>query len=72
MTIRRRLETLEARRIPPVRSSDRSEARERMTAHLGRVARLRRGELSEEEAAEVEAESVAVKRWMDEIRGGGR
>lgn len=68
MTIRRRLEMLGAR-TPPARSS--GEARERMTAHLGRVARLRRGELSEQEAAEVEAESAAVERRIAEIRGEG-
>lgn len=68
--LERRLETLETHEhFRPEQSS--GEARERMTAHLGRVARLRRGELSGEEAAEVEAESAAVKWRMDEIRGEG-
>lgn len=69
-SVRRRLEALEDR-IPLPKPPDRTEARARMKAHLGQVARLRRGELSYEEAAEVEAVSVAVERRLDEIRGEG-
>jgi hypothetical protein len=69
-SIHRRVEALEGRvRLrQPERSTD---ARERMKAHLGRLASLRRGELSEEEAAEVEATNAAIKRRMREIRGEG-
>jgi hypothetical protein len=70
--ISRRLEALEGRVRPrqPERSAD---ARERMKAHLYRLASLRRGELSEEEAAKVEATNAAIKRRMKELRGeGGR
>lgn len=68
MSISTRLEALEeqARRHPPATSG---RSRERMTAHLGRVARLRRGELSEEEAAEVRAANAAVERRIAEHRG---
>lgn len=43
-----------------------------MKAHLDQVARLRRGELSDQETAEVEAVSAAVERQLAEIRGEGR
>lgn len=44
-----------------------------MTVHLDRVARLRRGELSAGEAAEVKAESADVERRLAAVRGeGGR
>lgn len=70
--LRRRLEGLE--RLPPRTRGGPSEARSRMVEHLDRVARLRRGELGPEEAAEVEAENAAVERRMRAIsRGeGGR
>ncbi len=69
--ISRRLETLEewTRRQTPKPFS--AEARRRMSAHLDSLAALRRGELSEEEAAEVEATHVAIEGRMREIRGGG-
>ncbi len=69
--VRRRLEALEDR-IPLPKPPGRTEAQARMRAYLDQVARLRRGELSEEEAAEVEAVSAAVERRLAEIRGGGR
>jgi hypothetical protein len=61
--MRRRLEDLEGRaelrlqRVPEHPSNTRRYMRE----HLDQVARLRRGELGPEEAAEVEAVSAAVK-----------
>ena len=45
------------------------QARERMVEHLGQVARLRRGELGPEEAAEVEAVNAAVQRRFASRRG---
>jgi hypothetical protein len=51
--------------------SGRSEAMERLVEHLGRLAALRRGELSEEEEAEVTTADAGVRRRMAEIRGGG-
>ena len=68
--VRRRLEVLEER-YPLPKPPGRTEAQARMRAHLDQVARLRRGELSEEEAAEVEAVSAAVERRLAEIRGEG-
>ncbi len=59
MSIRRRLEALEAHTPPTPRSSD---ARQRMTEHLGRLAALRRGELGPEEAAELEAHRAELER----------
>lgn len=67
-SVRRRLEALEGR-IP--KRAARSVARECMTAHLDRIARLRRGELSPEEADEVRATSAAVERRIAEHRGEG-
>ena len=69
-SVRRRLEVLEDR-MPLPKPPGRTEAQARMRAYLDQVARLRRGELSEEEEAEVEAESVAVERRLAEIRGEG-
>jgi len=75
--IHRRIEALEAlegrvRQRQPGRSTD---ARQRMKAHLDQMAALRRGELSEEEVAEVEAMNVAFElereRRMRESRGEG-
>ena len=63
-----RLARLEARTPTPTRSSD---ARRRMKRHLDRLAAWRRGELSDEEAAEVEAETAAIEDRVREIRGGG-
>ena len=70
--VRGRLEILEARarRHQPGRSPD---GRRRMKAHLDQAARLRRGELSEEEAAEVRATNAALEDRARAIRGeGGR
>ena len=68
--IHRRIDALEERgrqRRPP-RSS---EAQERMKRHLARLAAWRRGELSEEEAAAVEAETAAVQDRLAQQRGEG-
>ena len=64
--LKRRLEALERRERPPAPSA----ARGRMVGHLGRVAKLRRGELCPEEASQVEAESAGAQRRLLEIRGG--
>ncbi len=69
MNLRRRLEDLE--RLPPRTPRGPSEARRRMEEHLDRLAALRRGELSEEEAAEVEATDAAIESRMAAIRGEG-
>ncbi|MDP9476683.1 MAG: hypothetical protein M3R38_13530 [Actinomycetota bacterium] len=66
-SIHRRLEALEAHTPPPPHSSD---ARRRMTEHLRRLAALRRGELSEEEAAEVRATNAALQDRLASRRGG--
>ncbi len=70
-SVRRRLEALEGS-IPHPEPAGRQESRRRMQQHLDQVARLRRGELSYEEAAEVEAVGAAVERRLAEIRGEGR
>ena len=67
---RRRLEDLEARAWGRP-SAGPSDARRRMVAHLGRIAKLRRGELDLEEVVEVEAENAAVERRLLELRGEG-
>jgi hypothetical protein len=65
---RRRVEALEEQ-VRPERGPTRSTgARERMKAHLSQVAALRRGELSEEEAAEVMATNALIEARMQEIR----
>jgi hypothetical protein len=48
-----------------------SDARRRMTEHLDRMARLKRGELGPEEAAEVEAATAAFEVRLAQVRGGG-
>ena len=73
MSMRRRLENLEGRtklrqRVP----EDSSEGRARMVEHLHQLARLKRGELGPEEAAEVEAYTAAVERRFASRRGEGR
>jgi hypothetical protein len=71
--IHRRVENLEGRVRPEQRHPERSTAaRERLKDHLDQVAALRRGELSEEEAAAVMATHAAIERRMREIRGEGR
>ncbi len=67
-SIHRRLEALEAHTPPAPRSSD---ARRRMTEHLDRLAALRRGELSEEEAAEVRATNAALQERLARFPGRG-
>lgn len=70
MSMRRRLESLEGRAQQS--SARRSTgAREQMRKHLEQVARLRRGELGPEEAAEVEALSAAVRGRLASRRGEG-
>jgi hypothetical protein len=70
---RRRLEALEARAMPSRYAADakRSDARQRMVEHLDRVARLKRGELGLEEAAEVEAANAAFEARLAQMRGEG-
>jgi cytochrome c556 len=73
VSTRRRLEALEARAM---RSADapeakRSDARRRMVEHLDRMARLKRGELGPEEAAEVEAANAALEARLARMRGEG-
>lgn len=72
MSVRRRLKALEDR-IPAKQPEPpgRSEARQWMKEHLDRIAKARRGNLSEEEVAEVEAVNAAIQRRMAEIRGEG-
>ena len=75
MSVRSRLEVLEARAMSSRDAPDakRSDARRRMVEHLDRMARLKRGELEPEEAAEVEAYTAAVERQFALRRGeGGR
>ena len=68
----RRIEALERRaRERAPETSGRGEARERMREHLDRLVALRRGELSEEEEAEVRAVDAAIRRRMAEMRGEG-
>ncbi len=69
-SVRRRLEALE-NRIPLPKPAGRTEAQACLRAHLDQVARLRRGELSDRETAEVEAVSAAVESRLAEIRGEG-
>jgi hypothetical protein len=75
VSMRRRLEDLEGRakrwRVPEHPSDARGFARQRMREHLEQVARLRRGELDPEEAAEVEAMNAALESRLAQIRGGG-
>lgn len=66
MSVRRRLEALEAHTPPAPRSSD---ACRRMTEHLDRLAALRRGELGPDEAAEVRATNAALQERLASRRG---
>jgi hypothetical protein len=59
------------RRRVPEPMSRQSDARRRMMEHLGLVARLRRGELGPEEAAEVESLNAAFEDRRARIRGEG-
>ena len=69
----RRIEALEWRALELAAgpSSGRSEAMKRLVAHLGRLAALRRGELSEEEEVEVRAADASIQWRMAEARGEG-
>jgi hypothetical protein len=73
VSVRSRLEALEARAMPSRDAPDaeRSYARRRMVEHLDRMARLKRGELGPEEAAEAEAYTAAVRRRFASRRGEG-
>lgn len=67
-----RLEVLEARargRLPE--APERGEAGERMREHLDRLAAVRRGNLPDEEEAEVWATHAIIERRMAGIRGEG-
>ena len=68
----RRLKALEDR-IPAKQPEPpgRSEARQWMKEHLDLIAKARRGNLSEEEVAEVEAVNAVIQGRLEEIRGGG-
>jgi hypothetical protein len=74
--MRRRLEALEKRAIPrqhvPEAKQHQADARRHMSEHLDRVAALRRGELDDEEAAEVEAVNAAFEARLVEMRGRGK
>ena len=75
MSLERRLDLLEERVMPrhhvPEAEPRQSDARRRMTEHLGRVAALRKGELGPEEAAEVEAINAAFEGRLARIQGEG-
>jgi hypothetical protein len=75
VSVQRRLEALEeramTRRHIPEPMPRQSDARRRMMEHLGLVARLRRGELGPEEAAQVEAMNAAAERRFAKMRGEG-
>ncbi len=75
MIVRRRIEILEEQAKPrqhvPEAEPRQSDARRRMTEHLGRVAALRRGELDPKQAAEVEAINAAFEDRLARIRGEG-
>ena len=73
MSLDRRLEALEERAMPRQRVPEAkpSEGRRRMVEHLDQMAKLKRGELGPEEAAEVEALTAAVARRFASRRGEG-
>ena len=72
MSTKGRLERLEREaRGRAQEYSGRSEARERMREHLGRLVAARRGTLTEEEEAEVRAVDAAIWRRIAELRGEG-
>jgi len=68
-----RLEALEERAMPRQRVPEAkpSDARRRMVEHLDQMARLKRGQLGPEEAAEVEALTVIVEARLASRRGEG-
>ena len=75
MSMRRRLDALEERAMPrrriPETELAHSDTREYMMEYLSRLAALRRGTLSPEEASEVEAVSAAFEQRLTQIRGEG-
>ena len=73
MSLDRRLEALEERAMPRRRVPEAkpSEARRHMVEHLGQMAKLKRGELGPEEAAEVEATNAAIEARLAQVRGEG-
>jgi hypothetical protein len=73
VSLGRRLEALEERAMPRQRVPEAkpSDARRRMVEHLDQMARLKRGELGPEEAAEVEALTVIVEARLASRRGEG-
>jgi cytochrome c556 len=73
VSTRRRLEALEARAMPSrdAPEAKRSDARRRMVEQLDRMARLKRGSLGPEEAAEVEAANAALEARLARMRGEG-
>jgi hypothetical protein len=81
MNLKRRIERIEAAQPKnhdePSQNSDavsderKTDARRRMRKHLSLVARLRRGELGPEEAAEVESLNAAFEDRRRRIRGEG-
>jgi hypothetical protein len=75
MSVKRRVSTLEeqamSRRRVPEPMPRQSDARRYMREHVGLAARLRRGELGPEEAAEVEAFNAAFEARRRRIRGEG-
>jgi len=73
VSLDRRLEALEERAMPRQRVPEAkpSDARRRMVEHLNQMARLKRGQLGPEEAAEVEALTVIVEARLAARRGEG-
>jgi hypothetical protein len=59
------------RRSVPEPMPRQSDARRRMTEHLGQVAALRRGELGPEEAAEVDVVNAAFEALRTRVQGEG-
>ncbi len=69
MTIRKRLQNIEAR-MSPAQPPARSEARERMREHLDRIATLRRSD-DPEDQAELAVVREDVERRLKLVRGEG-
>jgi hypothetical protein len=75
VSVQRRVRVLEeramTRRRVPEPLPRQSDARRRMMEHLALIARLRRGELGPEEAAEVESLNAAFEGRRGRIQGEG-
>ena len=72
MGIEGRLKRLEVQaQLRPRVSVGSARARERMLKHLDQLAKLKRGELGPEEAAEVEAANAALEARLAQMRGEG-